>query len=97
MPLAASVLWDVVTDFQGAGSTVGDVINVNAIDANTGAGGDQNFSFIGTGAFSAAGQLHYFHSGGNTIIEGNATGTVGAEFQFLVNGLHTFVAGDFLL
>ena len=88
---------DRITEFQGAGLTVGDVINVNAIDANTGAGGNQNFSFIGTGAFSAAGQLHYFHSGGNTLIEGNVTGTTGAEFQIQVNGLHTFVASDFRL
>ncbi|PSB36879.1 beta strand repeat-containing protein [Aphanothece minutissima] len=88
---------DSITDFEGAGVAGGDLINVNAIDANTGAGGNQNFTFIGNAAFSAAGQLRFFQDGTNTILEANTTGVTGAEFTIQVNGLHTFVAADFVL
>ncbi len=88
---------DIIVDFEGAGVAGGDLVDVNTIDANTGAGGNQNFSFIGTAAFSAAGQLRFFQDGTNTFIEGNTTGVTGAEFSIRVNGLHTFVSGDFIL
>ncbi|MBW4531178.1 MAG: hypothetical protein KME02_10890 [Aphanothece saxicola GSE-SYN-MK-01-06B] len=88
---------DIITDFEGAGIAGGDLINVNDIDANTGAGGNQNFTFIGTASFSAAGQLRFFQDGSNTIVEGNITGSTGAEFSIQVNGLHTFIATDFVL
>ncbi|KAF0652375.1 calcium-binding protein, hemolysin-type [Cyanobium sp. Copco_Reservoir_LC18] len=88
---------DTITDFEGAGVAGGDLINVNAIDANTGAGGNQNFTFIGNAAFTAAGQLRFFQDGTNTFVEANTTGVTGAEFTIQVNGLHTFVAADFVL
>ncbi len=90
---------DLITDIEGAGVAGGDVINVNAIDANTVAAGNQNFTFVGTGPFTAVGQLRYFQDTVNTltIVEGNVLGTTGAEFQVAVSGLRTFVAGDFTL
>jgi len=88
---------DTITDFEGAGIAGGDLINVFDIDANTGAGGNQNFTFIGNAAFTAAGQLRFFQDGTNTIVEGNTTGSDGAEFSIQVNGLHTFIATDFVL
>ena len=88
---------DSITDFEGAGVAGGDLINVNAIDANTGAGGNQNFTFIGSAAFSAAGQLRFFQDGTNTLVEANTTGLTGAEFTIQVNGLQTFIAADFVL
>ncbi len=88
---------DVITDFAGAGGAGGDRIDVNGIDANTGSGGNQNFTFIGLASFTAAGQLRYFQDGTNTFIEGNTTGVSGAEFSIQVNGLHTFIASDFIL
>jgi Ca2+-binding RTX toxin-like protein len=88
---------DSITDFEGAGVAGGDLINVNAIDANTGAGGNQNFTFIGNAAFSAAGQLRFFQDGTNTFVEANTTGLTGAEFTIQVNGLQTFIAADFVL
>ena len=77
----------------------GDVIALAAVDANLDAGGDQAFSFIGTDAFSAAGQLRFFADGaGNTIVEGNVDNNLGADFQI---ELHNFTgqlhASDFLL
>ncbi|WP_216593338.1 hypothetical protein [Cyanobium gracile] len=81
----------------GAGVDGGDRLDVNSIDANTAAGGNQNFNFIGTAAFTAAGQLRFFQDGTNTFVEGNTTGVGGAEFSIQVNGLHTFIATDFAL
>ncbi len=90
---------DIITGFDGAGSAGGDIIHLFSIDANTGAGGNQAFNFIGEAAFSAAGQLRFFKDLTNTItiIEGNTTGATGAEFTIQVNGLHNFLATDFVL
>ena len=90
---------DVLTDFEGAGVAGGDVVDVNAIDANTAAAGNQNFTFIGTATFTAPGQLRYFQDTVNTltILEGNVTGNAGAEFQIALAGLHNPLAGDFTL
>jgi Ca2+-binding RTX toxin-like protein len=88
---------DVITDFEGAGVAGGDVIDVNAIDANTGAAGNQNFNFIGTAAFSAAGQLRYVQVGGITLLEGNVNAALGADFQIELTGTQNLLAGDFTL
>jgi serralysin len=85
---------DVVQDF-----TTGDTIHLVQVDANLNVAGDQAFSFIGTNAFTAAGQIRFFADGaGNTIIEGNMDGNLGADFQI---ELHAFTsqlqATDFLL
>jgi Ca2+-binding RTX toxin-like protein len=84
---------DVIQDFNG------DVIDLHLIDANLGAGGDQAFSFIGTNAFTAAGQVRFFADGaGNTIVEGNIDNDLHADFQI---ELHAFAAqlqaGNFVL
>src|SRR5207237_309109 len=93
-----------VIDGQGGDAIIegvagGDVVNVNAIDANTAAAGNQNFTFIGTATFTAPGQLRYFQDTVNTltILEGNVTGNAGAEFQIALAGLHNPLAGDFTL
>jgi Ca2+-binding RTX toxin-like protein len=91
--IGAGANHDVIQDFAG------DVISLAAVDANLDAGGDQAFSFIGTEAFSAAGQLRFFADGaGNTIVEGNVDNNLGADFQI---ALHNFTgqlhASDFLL
>src|SRR5690606_18299521 len=86
---------DVVVDFDQA---EGDKIHVRRIDANTGVGGDQNFTFIGNDAFTGvAGQLHYVHAGPNTFIEGDTNGDGVADFVIRLDGLHDLVAGDFVL
>lgn len=83
---------DVITDFvKGV-----DKIDLSAIDANTGAAGTQSFTFIGTAAFSAPGQIRYVQQGGTTtIVEGNITGNGVAEFQIQLTGLHNLDASDF--
>jgi Ca2+-binding RTX toxin-like protein len=58
---------DVIVDFN-AGE--GDLIYLFEVDANTGAPGIQDFTFIGMAAFSGTpGEIRYYHAGGNTFIQ----------------------------
>ncbi|HEY8611024.1 MAG TPA: calcium-binding protein, partial [Roseomonas sp.] len=82
---------DIITDFNRA---QGDKIDLSGIDAITG-GARDGFTFIGTGEFTAAGQLRYAQQGGNTIVEGNVDGAGGAEFQIELTGLMTLTGSDF--
>jgi Ca2+-binding RTX toxin-like protein len=91
---------DIITDFATVNAVTlanSDLINVNAIDANTGVGGNQNFAFIGTADFSAAGQIRYVQIGADTFIEGNVNAGLGADFSIQLSGLHVLGATDFLL
>lgn len=84
---------DLILDFlQGT-----DKIDLATIDARTTTSGDQAFSFIGTGAFTAAGQLRYTTSGGNTIIQGNVDASLGADFEIELVGTVALVATNFVL
>ena len=75
-----------------------DVIDVLFIDANTGAGGNQAFDFIGAAAFShTAGELRATTFGDNTIVAGDIDGDGSADFQILVAGVTGLTAGDFVL
>lgn len=94
-------LRDVINDFVGVGAAVGDRVDLNTLDANTAVGGNQNFTFRGTSAFSAPGQVRVMTSGADTLIQANVTGTGGAELEILAKdgaALATqWVAGDFIL
>jgi len=81
-----TTLRDVVGDFTGVGgSTRTEVIDLSTIDANTGVSGNQAFTFRGTSAFSAPGQIRVQASGNSdTLIQANVTGTSGAEMEILV-------------
>ncbi|MFC7498785.1 hypothetical protein ACFQRC_06075 [Enterovirga sp. GCM10030262] len=86
---------DIVTDFNSA---EGDRINLRQTDADTGTGGDQNFTFVGDAAFSgAAGELRYGHAQGDTFIEGDTNGDGTADFMIRLDGLVAPVVGDFVL
>ncbi len=86
---------DVISDFSIADR---DRISLSDIDANSKTGGDQKFAFIGTAAFSGvAGQLHYEHSGGNTLVTGDVNGDGVADLVIQVAGLVSLTSGDFLL
>jgi len=87
---------DQIQDF-----TLGDIIDLSRIDANSGTNGDQAFSFIGTAAFgSHAGELRYENVSGSTwAVQGDTNGDGVADFEVLVviaDG-HGFTSGDFLL
>ena len=84
---------DVILDFSG------DIIDLHQIDANLNIAADQAFSFIGTNAFTAAGQVRFFADGaGNTIVEGNVDNDLHADFQIELQGFTgQLQAGDFVL
>ncbi|UVF22028.1 M10 family metallopeptidase C-terminal domain-containing protein [Microvirga terrae] len=71
-----------------------DRIDLRTIDANTAAGGDQAFSFIGNKAFTgASGQLAFSGS----VLSGDVNGDKIADFRINVAGITTLAASDFLL
>lgn len=84
---------DIITDFVGLGA--GDRLDVSVIDANTGIGGDQAFTWLGAAASTAAGQARFYQSGGNTFVEFD-NGT--AELVVRLNGTGLgLTAADFVL
>ncbi|MFE0754151.1 calcium-binding protein [Inquilinus sp. NPDC058860] len=86
---------DRITDFSHA---QGDRIDLSAIDASTGAAGDQAFGFIGTAVYTGvAGQLRYAISGGVTTIAGDVNGDKVSDFQIQLTGSIALVSGDFVL
>jgi Ca2+-binding RTX toxin-like protein len=86
---------DRIMDFSQA---EGDLIDVSAIDANTGIAGAQDFSFIANAAFSAAGQLRAQVVAGNTFVYGNTDADFAtSEFSIFLSGALTLTSGDFLL
>ena len=65
-----------------------------AFDANTGSNGTQQFTWIGNATFSAAGQLRFDPTTG--LLQGNTTGTTGAEFSLRFNNGVTVAQGDII-
>jgi Ca2+-binding RTX toxin-like protein len=101
---------DIITDFETVPAVTlanSDMINVNAIDANTGLFGNQNFVFTaisGTAAFTAAGQIRYEYIDTNgdlvndaTLIQGNVDNNLAADFSIQLSGLHVLGTGNFVL
>jgi Ca2+-binding RTX toxin-like protein len=89
---------DSILDFT-SGS---DRIDLSGIDANTIAGGDQAFSFIGSNAFSgSAGQLRAYQDGasGTWIVEGDVNGDGTADFQIgvVADASGPLVGPDFIV
>lgn len=85
---------DRIRDFSQA---QGDRIQLDGIDAIAG-GGDDAFSFIGSGAFTGvAGQLRVEVVGGETRVSGDTNGDGVADFLIRLDGVHALVAGDFVL
>ncbi len=86
---------DVIADFSRA---EGDQISLTAIDANANAGGNQNFIFIGSNAFSGvAGQLRFEIIDGHTLISADVNGDRVADFQIELSTSVPLVSTDFLL
>ena len=66
--------------------TQGDKISLAGIDANALVGGDQAFTFIHTAGFSnVAGQLRFFQSGGETVLQGDVNGDGAADLQIVID------------
>ena len=89
--------FDIITDFVTAGAS-SDIIDLSAIDAIQGLAGNQAFTFINSGIFTAPGQLRYVVSLGNTFIEGNVGGSTAADFRIQLSGVTTALGvEDFVL
>ncbi|HEX8124299.1 MAG TPA: calcium-binding protein [Allosphingosinicella sp.] len=85
---------DIVTDFENWF----DKVDLRDLDADSGAVGDQAFSFIGTDAFSgAAGELRFWFDGTDTWLQGDFTGDGVADFEIVFTGELTLWATDFYL
>jgi serralysin len=85
---------DRITDF--APGT--DVIDLGFVDANTTAGGNQTFNFVGSAAFSStAGELRYYDDGVDTWVQADTNGDGMADFEIALTGVLTLVATDFIL
>ena len=88
-------LSDFITDFSRA---QGDRISLGDIDANVGRARDQAFNFIGSNEFSGvAGQLRYYHEGGNTFVSGDVNGDGVGDFLIGMAGEQLLGANDFFL
>ncbi|WP_342241874.1 calcium-binding protein [Inquilinus sp. OTU3971] len=86
---------DRIADFSHA---QGDRIDLSLIDANTGAPGDQAFTFIGSGLYTGvAGQLRFAVAGNVTTIAGDVNGDSVSDFHIQLTGAIGLVAADFVL
>jgi Ca2+-binding RTX toxin-like protein len=85
---------DVITDFL----QLADRIDLSGIDAVEG-GGDDAFTFIGTAAFTAPGQVRAFQNGANAIVALNTSGPNTAESQITLSNVTAadLTALDFIL
>jgi Ca2+-binding RTX toxin-like protein len=82
---------DIVADYSGA---QGDVLHFTNIDADETIAGNQDFTFIGTAAFTAAGQINWFSNGTDTFIQLNTDADAAAEDMIQLSGV---VSGDSVL
>jgi Ca2+-binding RTX toxin-like protein len=83
---------DLITDFVSGT----DRINLSGIDVDPVTSGHQGFSWIGTSAFSAAGQLRYEVIGGVTTVEGDVDGDGVADLVIRLTGAPTLSGSDFV-
>ncbi len=85
---------DLITDFVSGT----DLLDLSAMDAETGTSGNQAFRFLGTGAFDGdAGALRYSYDAGRgvTTLEGDTDGDGVADFAIDLSGNITLADADF--
>jgi Ca2+-binding RTX toxin-like protein len=82
---------DIVTDYSSA---QGNVLHFTGIDADETLADDQNFTFRGTEAFTAAGQINWFTNGTDTFLQFNTNADLNAEGVIQLNGV---INGDAVL
>jgi Ca2+-binding RTX toxin-like protein len=87
---------DLIADFsRSLGNR--DTIDLAALDANDSVAGNQSFAWVGTGAFTAAGQLRYSQTGGTTVVQASTDADSAAEFEIELTGLAILSSSDFWL
>lgn len=83
---------DIVKDF----AHLVDLIDLSQIDANSGAGGNQAFAFVGTGTLAgAAGRLRYVQATG--VLEGDVNGDGLADFRLELASRPAITVADLVL
>ena len=85
---------DLITDFS---RSQGDKIDLQGVDANAAAAGNQTFSFVGGNAFTAAGQVRFVQVGGDTIVQASTDADAAAEIEVVLDGGVALQASDFIL
>ncbi|MGQ0565217.1 MAG: beta strand repeat-containing protein [Gemmobacter sp.] len=85
-------LADIITDFVSGI----DRISLQQIDAIVGGANDM-FTWVGTGPFTALGQVRYYDDGVDTYIAINTKDTNNIDYRIKLDGLVTLDATDFLL
>jgi len=84
---------DVIKDFAA-----GDVIDLTAVDADSGTSGTQTFDFLGEAKFTGtAGELIYRAGETNVTVFGDTDGDGHADFSIKLAGLSSLGDGDFLV
>ena len=77
---------DVITDFN---RREGDHIDVRSIDANPIVPRNQDFTFIGTAAFTAPGQINWVTNGTDTFIQLNTNADLTVDGIIQLNGVQS--------
>lgn len=83
-------LADTISDFESGG----DKIDLSLLDAVSSVAGDQAFTYIGSAAFTAAGQLRY--DAAKHLLAGDVNGDKIADFNILLPTVTTLFQGDFI-
>jgi Ca2+-binding RTX toxin-like protein len=85
---------DLITDFHSGI----DKLDLSGIDANSGLGGNQAFTFMGAGAFdNHAAELIYQVLGGSAFVRGDVNGDGVADFTIKLQSVSSLAATDFHL
>jgi Ca2+-binding RTX toxin-like protein len=99
MNTASEANGDRIYDFRQAEGDKIDLHNIDAVENkwwSPGTWGNQAFSFIHTNNFTGTpGQVRYFHSGGNTYVQGSTDSDKAAEFTITLSGTVTLKYWDF--
>ena len=85
---------DVITDFSHAD---GDLIDLSALDADTGDGADTAFHLVAGGFTHHAGELMQTAQAGGYLIRGDVNGDGATDFAILVQTTAALTAADFVL
>jgi Ca2+-binding RTX toxin-like protein len=93
---------DLIADFVSATMSASDfdVLDLFDIDARSSVAGNDAFTFIGTAAFTADGQIRVVQSGADTIVQINTSGSgSGSEMTILLQNFlaSNLSASDFIL
>ena len=88
------------TTIEDFSRSAGEILDLSRIDANSGGlnFGNDDFSFIGTAAFSGvSGQLRWFPVGGYRVIQGDVNGDSVADLTIHVKGTDTVTSSWLVL